>query len=130
MQPEATEAVMRSVLADPGLRLLVRPPGDPAGSYVDLAGNAVTVPSGATRVPLITRTTEVGIVVLGAPTARRIRRARDVALQARLPIEVSRLRIELRAEVPLPSSTSDSHRESSAISPARARRIAVSALVG
>ncbi len=97
MQPEATEAVMRSVLADPGLRLLVRPPGDPAGSYVDLAGNAVTVPSGATRVPLMTGTTEVGIVVLGAPTARRIRRARDVALQARLPIEVSRLRIELRA---------------------------------
>jgi signal transduction histidine kinase len=98
-EPETTEAVMRSVLADPGLRLLVRPPGDPAGSYVDLAGNAVTVLSGATRVPLMTGTTEVGVVVLGAPTARRIRRARDVALQARLPIEVSRLRIELRAAV-------------------------------
>ena len=96
-EPETTEALMRSVLADPGLRLLVRPPGDPAGSYVDLAGHAVTVPSGATRVPLMTGTTEVGVVVLGAPTARRIRRARDVALQARLPIEVSRLRIELRA---------------------------------
>jgi signal transduction histidine kinase len=45
----------------------------------------------------MTGTAEVGVVVLGAPTARRIRRARDVALQARLPIEVSRLRIELRA---------------------------------
>jgi signal transduction histidine kinase len=97
VEPETTEALMRSVLTDPELRLLVRPPGDPTGPYVDLAGDAVTIPSGATRVPLMTGTTEIGAVVLGAPTARRIRRARDVALQARLPIEVSRLRIELRA---------------------------------
>jgi signal transduction histidine kinase len=34
--------------------------------------------------------------VLGASSARRLRRARELAVEARLPIEVSRLRLELR----------------------------------
>ena len=39
---------------------------------------------------------EVGVLALGAVSARRLRRAREAAVTARLPIEVSRLRLGLR----------------------------------
>ncbi|MEU8236456.1 histidine kinase [Actinoplanes sp. NPDC048967] len=95
-QPEETEAVLRTVLGDPGLRLLVRLPGSAADRYVDPAGEPSQVAPGAVRVPLTTSGTEVGVIVLGLASARRLRRAREAAVQARLPIEVSRLRLELR----------------------------------
>jgi signal transduction histidine kinase len=38
----------------------------------------------------------VGALVLGTTSARRVRRAREAAVEARLPIEVSRLQLELR----------------------------------
>ena len=101
VEPEETENLFRTVLADPGLRLLLRRPG--AGDvYVDLTGSVVRLDEAApgagapVRVPLSSGTTEVGLVVLGVSSARRLRRAREVALAARLPIEVSRLRLELR----------------------------------
>jgi signal transduction histidine kinase len=39
---------------------------------------------------------EVAVIILGRSSARRIRIAREIAVEARLPIEVSRLRMELR----------------------------------
>ncbi|MGW4939985.1 sensor histidine kinase [Actinoplanes sp. NPDC004185] len=95
-QPEEAETVLRTVLGDPGLRLLVRLPGSAADQYVDPAGEPSQVAPGAVRVPLTTGDTEVGVIVLGLASARRLRRAREAAVQARLPIEVSRLRLELR----------------------------------
>jgi signal transduction histidine kinase len=65
--------------------------------FVDLAGDLVdTDPAPANVIPLTARDSEVGALVLGKSTARRRRRAREVAVEARLPIEVSRLRVELR----------------------------------
>jgi signal transduction histidine kinase len=95
-EPEGTEGLMRSVLGDPSLRLLIRLPGSPAGEYVDLAGDPASVAPDRTRIPLLTDGSEVGAILLGAASARRVRRAREVAVLARLPIEVSRLRLELR----------------------------------
>ena len=95
-EPEGTEGLMRSVLGDPSLRLLIRLPGSPAGEYVDLAGDPASVAPDRTRIPLLTDGSEVGVILLGAASARRVRRAREVAVLARLPIEVSRLRLELR----------------------------------
>jgi signal transduction histidine kinase len=82
-EPEQIESVLRSTLDDPGLRVLLRRPG------TDL-----DVPAGA--IPLQTGDSVVGALVLGTTSARRIRRAREAVAEARLPIEVSRLRLELR----------------------------------
>ncbi|MFE4703605.1 sensor histidine kinase [Streptomyces sp. NPDC056738] len=95
-EPEAVADLLRSVLGDPELRLLLKPPTGPPGTYLGLDGEPVPVPDDATCLPLATGDSDVGVVLLGAPTARRMRRARDAVLQARLPIEVSRLRLELR----------------------------------
>ena len=96
-EPEETEDVFRAVLGDPGLRLLLRLPGAD-DSYVDPAGQTrPRPPSSGGVVPLRSGDTEVGLLVLGTPSARRLRRAREVAVAARLPIEVSRLRLSLRA---------------------------------
>ncbi|MET7399768.1 histidine kinase [Dactylosporangium sp. NPDC005572] len=92
-QPEEVEAALRAGLGDPALRVLLRLPG--TGGYVDLAGAAVEVPL-ENLLPLAARDAEVGALVLGRSTARRRRQARELAVEARLPIEVSRLRIELR----------------------------------
>jgi signal transduction histidine kinase len=82
-EPEQVEDVLRSTLDDPGLRVLLRRPGD------DL-----DIPDGA--IPLRTGDSVVGALILGTTSARRIRRAREAVMEARLPIEVSRLRLELR----------------------------------
>jgi signal transduction histidine kinase len=95
-QPEAVEDVLRAALADPQLRLLLRIPGAPEHTYVDLSGSTVEVRESPAHVLLRTGATEVGAVELGSVSARRIRRAHEAAVQARLPIEVSRLRLELR----------------------------------
>ena len=95
-KPEQAEQVFRAVLGDPGLRLLLKQPG--SDGYVDPSGVPATAPPGGVgQIPLRSGDTDVGLIVLAAPSARRLRRARDVALAARLPIEVSRLRLQLRA---------------------------------
>lgn len=96
-EPEAVESVLQVALGDPGLRLLLSVPGHSAG-YVDLNGEAAVVGDAVDErcVPLVTGEHQVGTLILGAVSERRRRRARDAALAARLPIEVSRLRVELR----------------------------------
>jgi signal transduction histidine kinase len=93
-EPEAVQDALRAALADPALTVLLRLPG--ADGYVDLAGQAHVVPDSDHAITLTARDSEVGVVLLGRSTARRRRRAREAAVEARLPIEVSRLRVELR----------------------------------
>ncbi|MEU6258621.1 histidine kinase [Streptomyces sp. NPDC047043] len=95
-EPEEVADLLRSVVGDPQLRLLLKLPTSPPRTYVGLDGEPVTVPDDATCVPLVTGASDAGVILLGAPTARRMRRTRDAAVRARLPIEVSRLRLELR----------------------------------
>ncbi|RZT20951.1 signal transduction histidine kinase [Kribbella sp. VKM Ac-2569] len=82
-EPEQIESVLRDALDDPGLRVLLRRPGE-----------QLDVPDGA--IPLRTGDSLVGALTLGTTSARRLRRAREAVVEARLPIEVSRLRVELR----------------------------------
>ena len=82
-EPEQVEEVLRKALDDPGLQVILQRPG-----------GQLELPSGA--IPLQTGDSTVGALVLGATSARRVRRAREAAVEARLPIEVSRLRLELR----------------------------------
>jgi signal transduction histidine kinase len=60
------------------------------------AGTPASAAPDRTRIPLLTDGSEVGVILLGVASARRVRRAREVAVLVRLPIEVSRLRLELR----------------------------------
>lgn len=93
-QPEAVEEVLRRSLDDPALEVLLKVPG--TTDYVDLAGAARDgIPSGA-AIALTASDEEMAVIVLGRSSARRLRRARELAVEARLPIEVSRLRMELR----------------------------------
>lgn len=92
-EPEEVEAVLRRVLADPELVVALRVPG--ADGYADLAG-APVAPDAARTVPLRSADVEVGALVLGRVSARRLRRAREAAVEVRLPLEVSRLRLHLR----------------------------------
>lgn len=91
-EPEQIEAVLRSALQDPELRVLLRRPG--GDGYVDLAGGPAK--PGPHQIPLHTAGDAAGVLVLGTTSARRVRRAQDAAVESRLPIEVSRLRLELR----------------------------------
>ena len=95
-QPEDVQDVLRDVLGDPRLAVLLRLPG--ADGYVDLAGEPAAPPdAGPDRViPLAARDSDVGAIVLGGVSSRALRRAREAAVELRLPIEVSRLRVELR----------------------------------
>jgi signal transduction histidine kinase len=94
-EAEEVQDVLRAALGDPRLAVLLRLPG--ATGYVDLAGRAADVDPEARRtIPLTARGSDVGAITLGSVTARRSRRARDAAVEVRLPIEVSRLRVELR----------------------------------
>jgi len=95
-EAEDIEGVLRSALDDERLRLLIRLPGSEPGQYVDLHGASHRPPDGSRAVPLLSGSSEMGVVVLGRTSARALRRAREAALVARLPIEVSRLRLELR----------------------------------
>jgi signal transduction histidine kinase len=94
-QPEEVQDALRASLGDPALLVLLRLPG--ADGYVDLTGTATGAdPDPARLIPLTARDSEVGALVLGRASARRRRQAREAAVEARLPIEVSRLRLELR----------------------------------
>ena len=95
-EPEDVETLLRGLLDDPGLRVLLRRPGAPEAAFVDIDGTPAPVDPAAPQVALRTGDAPVGVLVLGNGSARRLRRAREVAVEARLPIEVSRLRLELR----------------------------------
>jgi signal transduction histidine kinase len=95
-EPEGVEELLRGLLDDPALRVLLNRPGTPEAAFVDVGGAAASVDPAAPRVALRTGGAQVGVLVLGTGSARRLRRARDAVVEARLPIEVSRLRLELR----------------------------------
>jgi signal transduction histidine kinase len=93
--PEEVEVVLRKALGDQELRVLLTAPG--SGERVDLRGAPVPSPTAGTVVPLSAREAQVAVMVLGRTSRRRLRLARELAVEARLPIEVSRLRLQLRA---------------------------------
>lgn len=93
--PEQIEDVLRVALDDPNLRLGLMVPGTPG--LVDLRGGDILTGSPANEVSLRTGDVEVGVLCLGRPSARRRRLAIAATTAARLPIEMSRLRLELRS---------------------------------
>ncbi|MFI6675908.1 histidine kinase [Kribbella sp. NPDC050470] len=93
-EPETVEQVLRDAVGDPQLSLLLTSVED--GRYVDLAGEPVQVGQDAVQVPLRTTDTDIGLVLVGDASARQLRRVQLAASAARLPIEVSRLRLGLR----------------------------------
>ena len=93
-EPEAVEAVLRTALDDRAVRLLLRVPG--ADGYVDMSGAPADPGPAGPRLPLRTAEAEVGLLLLGHGSARRLRLAAEAARAARLPLEVSRLRLQLR----------------------------------
>ncbi len=95
-EPEEVEEVLRSALGDPAVRLLLHAPGQAPGGVCDLRGHAAAPRPGAPGIPLSSGRTEVGVLELGDGSARRVRRAREAVAAAWLPIEMSRLRLQLR----------------------------------
>ncbi len=93
-EPEAIEGVLQGCLDDPHLRVLLTVPG--SAGYVDLAGAEYRPGPQELMIPLDATGSQVGVIILGRSSARRIRVAREIAVEARLPIEVSRLRLQLR----------------------------------
>jgi signal transduction histidine kinase len=93
-EPEEVETVLRSAVRDPELTLLF---SDPAGAgLVDLSGTPQVPSANLVSVPLRTASAEIGMILVRAGSMRQLRRVRLAASAARLPIEVSRLRIGLR----------------------------------
>jgi signal transduction histidine kinase len=95
-EPESVERVLRTAVGDPRLALLLTDVD--SGGYVDLSGAAAEVPDG-TLVPLRTADADIAVVALSNGAMRQVRRAKLAASAARLPIEVSRLRLGLRRAV-------------------------------
>lgn len=93
-EPEEVETVLRAAVRDPDLALLL---SDPAGTgLVDLAGTTQVPRADLVGVPLRTQSADIGVILVRAGSMRHLRRVRLAASAARLPIEVSRLRIGLR----------------------------------
>ncbi len=97
-EPEAVEPLLRALLDDPGLRIVLTTPGHPEEGWRDLTGALEASPD-SEGVPLLSRGAVVGRLQLSRRSARRDRRARSAVTQAWLPIEMSRLRMELRRAV-------------------------------
>ncbi len=93
-EPEQVETVLRECLDDPRLRVLLREPGHEGLTGLD--GTPQTLDPDSTTIELESRGATVGALLLGRTSAGRVRRAREAAAEARLAIEVSRLRMELR----------------------------------
>ena len=94
--PEQVETVLREVLHDDDLQLLLCAPG--GVDYRNMRGTA-TAPTGPHQVPLHSGDVHVGVIILSSGSRRKLRQAGDIARRVRLPIEVARLRLELRAAV-------------------------------
>ena len=93
-EPEDVEDVLRDCLDDPGLLVLIRVPG--RDGFTRLDGESAEVGDDARSISLESRGAEIGLLRLGQTSLRRVRRAREAAVEARLAIDVSRLRLELR----------------------------------
>lgn len=91
-EAEDVEEVLRTAIGDADARLLVIPPG--SDEALDLAGRPVARPPHS--IALQTNQTEIAVLALSTDSARRRRLAAEAARTARLPIEVSRLRLQLR----------------------------------
>lgn len=94
-QAEEVEAELRNVLGDPELRMLLQLPG--SGSFVELDGTPVQPSPTPDTIPLRSGTSDVGIVVPGQHSSRQLRRTRELLAEARMPIEVARLQLQLHA---------------------------------
>ena len=96
-EPEDIEGVLRQALADPGLRLFVWLPEH--GVHADLTGAACTVPEsgvGRTVTAVGRGSAPLGLVVHSDRLLQRPALLDDVVRAAALPVEVVRLRCELR----------------------------------
>jgi signal transduction histidine kinase len=82
--------VLRAAQRDPDLRLLL---ARPDGSWVDLHGAEVDPPAG---IDVRAHGAVIARIVLGHESARARRRVGELARAGWVPIEVSRLRLELR----------------------------------
>jgi signal transduction histidine kinase len=94
-QAEEVEAELRNLLGDPALRVLLQLPG--SGLFVELDGTPVQPPLTPETIPLRSGTSDVGIVVPGQRSTRQLRRTRELLTEARMPIEVARLQLQLHA---------------------------------
>ena len=93
-EPEEVQTVLRQCLDDPYLRVLLREPGHEGLTALD--GTPYALDPDSTIIELESRGSTVGALLLSRTSAGRVRRAREAAAEARLAIEVSRLRMELR----------------------------------
>ncbi len=93
-EPEEVETVLRDCLDDPGLLLLLRVPG--RDGFVGLDGASAEAVDDGRSIVLESHGAEIGVLRLGQTSLRRMRRGREAAVEARLAIDVSRLRLELR----------------------------------
>ncbi|WP_158607622.1 sensor histidine kinase [Flexivirga caeni] len=91
-EPEEIQQVLRAAQSDPGLQLLLR---TTAGRWVGVDGRPVT--AGPRGLDLESRGAVVARLELAHDSARSRRRAADLVRAARVPIEVTRLRLDLRA---------------------------------
>lgn len=91
-EAEDVEEVLRTAIGDADARLLVIPPG--SDEALDLAGRPVALAPHS--IALQTNQTEIAVLALSTDSAPRRRLAAEAARTARLPIEVSRLRLQLR----------------------------------
>ncbi|MBJ7456803.1 MAG: histidine kinase dimerization/phosphoacceptor domain-containing protein, partial [Thermoleophilia bacterium] len=98
--PEGIEAVLRDALGDPALRLYVWLPG--AGVHADLGGNPAdpgTPPEGRVVTQIGRGAAPLGAVVHSAGLLARPGLLTDVLRAAALPVEIARLRGELRGRL-------------------------------
>jgi len=82
--------VLRAAQRDPGLRLVL---ARPDGSWADLLGARIDSPAG---IAVRAHGAVIARIVLAHDSARARRRVADLARAGWVPIEVSRLRLELR----------------------------------
>lgn len=88
--PEEIEDVLRAAQGDAGLRLIL---ARPDGSWADLGGRTVASPGG---IAVRAHGAVIARIVLGHESSRAVRRVGELAQAGWVPIEVSRLRLELR----------------------------------
>ncbi len=98
--PEGIEQVLQEALGDPGLRLYVWLPAE--GAHADLRGNPQELgepPAGRTITRLGRGTAPLGAVVHSEALLGRPGLLTDVLRAAALPVEIARLRGELRGRL-------------------------------
>ncbi len=94
--PEQVERTLQSALGDPDLRLLCRLPGDERDDrWIDAGGREVIPPSNA-GIPVGVSGEILALAVPGAATEGRRGLVAEVLREARLPVEISRLQLEVR----------------------------------